>query len=137
MPIHFHFTEGMPKKGTVTRLPKHCGSIPDRRHNYFISKATRPALGPNQPRIQYAAWGSRPKRKANLSPPSTAKGGTILYGLHTRDFTLQQQQSIKLFQACSVFTGVRLCISSQVDSHFFCRLQCIHTLPGKGSIAHS
>jgi hypothetical protein len=129
----------MPSKGRVTRLPRQCGSIPDRKRTYFVSRATRPALGPNQPRIQYAAWGSRPKRKSNLSPPSTAKGETILYGLHTREFTLQQQQrlSIKPFQACSVFTGVRLCISSHVDSHFFCRLQSIHTLPGNGSIAHS
>lgn len=136
MPLHLHFTEGMPKKGTVTSLPRHCGSIPDRRHTYFISKATRPVQGPKQPRIQYVAWGSRPKSKANLSPPSTAKGGTILYGPHTRDFTLQQQ-SIKPFQASSILTGVRVCISSHVDMHFFCTLQCIQTLPGNGSIAHS
>jgi hypothetical protein len=121
----------------VTRLSRHCGSIPDRRHTYFISKATRPALGHNQPRIQYVALGSRPKRKTNLSPPSTAKDGTILYGLHTHDFTLQQQQSIKSFQASSVFTSVRLCISSYVDKHFSCRLQCINTLPGNGSVARS
>ena len=86
MSINVHFTEGMPNKGIVPSFPTHCGSIPDSRHTYFISKATRPALGPNQPRIQYLAWGSRPKRKANLSPPSTTKGGTILCGLHTRDF---------------------------------------------------
>lgn len=107
----------------MTRLratgPKYCSSIPDSRHTYFISKATRLALGPTQPRIQYVAWRNRPKRKTNLSPPYTAKGGTILYGLHTYGFTLQQQQRIKPFQACSVVTGVRLWISSHVDTHFF------------------
>lgn len=107
----------------MTRLrttgPKYCSSIPDSRHTYFISRATRLALGLTQPRIQYVAWRSRPKCKTNLSPPYTAKGGTILYGLHTHGFTLQQQQKIKPFQACSVFTGVRLRISSHVDTQFF------------------
>ena len=106
MPIHFHFTERMPKRGTMTRLQRHGDSTPDRRHNYFISKATRPALGPKQPRIQYVAWGSRPKRKTNLSPPSTANGGTILYGLHTHDFTPQQQSmNSKLVPSLQVFVS--------------------------------
>jgi hypothetical protein len=87
--------------GSVTRLrarrPRQCGSIPYTEYTYFFSKATRPALGPIQLPIQWVAEGSRPKRKTDHSPPSTTKvkmNGTILYGVHTGDFPLQQQQSI-------------------------------------------
>jgi hypothetical protein len=110
MPIHFHCTEWMPKKGTVTRLPRHCDSIPDRRHNYFISKATRPALGPNQPRIQYVAWGSRPKRKtSHLHPLQTVE---LFFMVYIRTTLLCRSNRVwghsKLVPSLQVFVSASL-----------------------------
>jgi hypothetical protein len=52
-------------------------SSPGRVENFLFSASSRPALGPNQPPIQWEPWVlssevKRPRREADRSPPTSA-----------------------------------------------------------------